>query len=780
MTRTNTKLQPAQRPIAYSLPQNSSGFNDRVDRKFGSDVSTDTPSSLLQTKTSDGNASNPEPPPHTGFSILGKLRASATGNEPQLQTAPDIQAAFEPAYVNDTAQLHKFDGTKDKGTITGSKVKVGDEVQVDTTQSIDNQGNPEWYLAEANGKQGYLRTSKVVLASLVKTEQSQVPDPKFKEPDKLSSAKSKLEGVGKGVKVVSSGFDVVSSGMSLHSPEVQDKKGVANAGEIVGTKKGYGQYAGLVGTGLESITGIVEMIKTAKEIYEAKGAWNKFAAGYDFVTTGASTVSSGAELYNAGVAIKKGEFIQPPKKEDGPIAFGSGEGVANITGSIAAGLKGLKSAAEGIMGVYKLFKSQSDEKGKDALVTLKSFTDAAQNAAKVAKNTYELIGKAVPPALLQIVPVLGIAMSTINILIRLYDALKAGGKKAEMIEESTKYCRELAALVGEPLPDTENVENSKLFVADKRGTFPVYKTYFRTKADLRDKFYTLADRAKSDTGAITNKQDTYLNDKQDKQLIDLDVQNAQEEEQNTQDQNKKETAKLRRSALQVEQRKATQKLALSRQELVTAFGEFKPADRDPIFDILKVDHPLFGALSYIGRMADNDFPALKPPVAVLSQLEAAGHNMRTYEYVDKMSEINQKRQVGSWTDIILELISMSADIVTLATSASGLGPAIAQGLKALTGGYKAVHGVSKFTQKLYRDHKGTERSSENKHKEYVNHAKFIYQQYANLDSDQPDVDEVARLEKYVRATGVNYGLWMATRFNPAEQVKMLVGAMKQR
>ncbi|MFO0129979.1 MAG: hypothetical protein ACK54J_22870, partial [Pseudanabaena sp.] len=164
----------------------------------------------------------------------------------------------------------------------------------------------------------------------------------------------------------------------------------------------------------------------------------------------------------------------------------------------------------------------------------------------------------------------------------------------------------------------------------------------------------------------------------------------------------------------------------------------------------------------------------------VKSLAEVDQKIDTYEYVDKMSEINQKRQVGGWTDVILELVSMAGDIVTIAVGATGIGAAIGQGVKAASAGYKVVHGSLKFGQKLYRNRgDGSDnKSSMNKHKEYAAHAKFIYQQVSTLTPG--DTVREKQLEKYIRATGVNYGMWLAVKHNPQTQVEMLVEAMKQR
>ena len=153
-----------------------------------------------------------------------------------------------------------------------------------------------------------------------------------------------------------------------------------------------------------------------------------------------------------------------------------------------------------------------------------------------------------------------------------------------------------------------------------------------------------------------------------------------------------------------------------------------------------------------------------------------------YELGDKMAEINDKRKVSGWTDVVLELVSIAGDITTIAVGATGIGAAIGQGMKAGAAGVKAVHSASKFAQKAYRDHGASDvdgdKSTATKHKEYVNHAKFIYKQIAALTPGETARED--QIKKYVRATGVNYEMWESLRFNPQDQLEMMVDAMKKR
>jgi hypothetical protein len=612
-----------------------------------------------------------------------------------------LQAAFEPAYVNETAQLHTINASeKDAGTVSGGKkFKAGDQIEADES---DSKASGEWVGAKAGGKTGYIRKSKIVFKRVLVNPT---------DPDFDGNATGNIEGVQEPTDKFGGGFDAIAGGLEVSSLK-SNQGGKLN--DIEGSKDttAFGSKSGLdivSGTG-DALTGLFGMAGNAMKISRDKTAWENLEAGYGFVESlGKST--SGATKIVDSIAKASGA-------KDG---VGGSDVAGKITGAIADGLSGVKNAAMGVIGIYKLFKSQSDEKGKDALVTFKALVEAAGSAAKVAKNAFDIIGNGIPMSIIYTVPALGIAVSAINLLIRLWDAIKAGNTKSDMMGAADPLRLDVASTLGEGLPNEDNVDNSKIFDKDRRGTFPAYKTYFRTKKPVREaikQVATLAQERSTNLGDVTRdpRQERSVTKRAHKAVID----------------------KIDGTGLDAAVTTKIKNL-IGDPKTVTEFRN----------------------------------TSVKP-------LESLDQKIDTYEYVDKMSEINQKRQVGGWTDVILELVSMTGDILTIAVGATGIGAAIGQGVKAASAGYKVVHGSAKFVQKLYRNRgDGSDnKSSMNKHKEYAEHARFVYQQVSTLTPG--DTVKEAQLEKYIRATGVNYGMWLAVKHNPQTQVEMLVEAMKQR
>lgn len=632
--------------------------------------------------------------------IAHELTHVVQQNGGAVQRTPSIQAAFEDAYLNDTAQLHNIDpqSGKDKGTISGGKkFKTGDLIKADSAQSL---GSGAWLSAQAGGKMGYVRATKVVFKSSLAAPS----DPSF-ETDKAEQGQEIADRVGGGTDSVAGGLEQ-SFLKEAQNGRLQDRDDSQQSHGS--TKTGFDIAAG---TG-DTLTGLFGMVASASKIVgsENKLSWDNLEAGYGFVESlGKST--SGATKIVDSIAKASGA-------KDG---VGKSDVAGKITGAIADGLGAVKNAALGIIGIYRLFKSQSSEKGKDALVTLKNLTDAAGSAAKVAKSAYDIIGNGIPMSIIYAVPALSIGVSAINLLIRLWDAFVAGKTKGTMSDESTSWRIAIANALGDPVPTEDTVSTSKLFDPDRRGTFPNYKTYFRTKKGVRE--------------AI-------------KQIVAV----AQERSNNLG--NVPRIARQERAVAKRAHNAVTDQIGATGLD-----GTHK--------DKLKA---LTGEPKTVAEFQEK----------TVTPLQKLDETVDTYEYADKMSEINQKRQTSGWTDVILEIVSMAGDITTIAVGATGIGAAIGQGVKAASAGYKMVHGGAKFVQKLYRNSGdgSDKKSSTNKHKEYTQHARFIYQQIANLKPQ--DTAKEKQLESYIRATGVNYGMWLTLRYNPQSQVEMMVEAMKQR
>ncbi len=580
---------------------------------------------------------------------------------------PSIQAAMQEGYATEVAQLHNVDEKGvDKGTIAGgSKTKVGDGIKADPD---DQKGSGAWIKSEFKGKNGYLRRTKVFLFSDVKNPQK--PAMEDNEPEAFKAVYENA----------SSSLDNVSQGL--------EKAKLANT-----AKGGLDLYAGEI----DGLVGLMAMAKTGKNICDSKDKWNTLKETGSFVESGVAKSASGfSKMIDSGAKLLG--------HENGVGASGM---AANVTSTIADGLGSLKSAALGVIGLYKIYVAQSADRPKLAAETFKNLCESAASAAKVAKTTYDIMGKAIPGGLAYTIPGLSIAVAAINLLMRLSDALVAGSTSQDMSKEADTLRPEVATNLGVENPTLE--APGKGFDLDRRGTFPSYKTYFRVKGAIRNAIatiYGIADEA-------SKRLETKPQNLHDEKLIVSNVINT-----------------------------------------------------EALPDVVKgkLNKPFADAKS------KEEF---KKSVDSVKSIE---DSVKKYEFLDKMAEINQKRKTSGWTDVALELVNIAGDIVTIATSASGVGALVGQGMKAATVAYKSGHGAAKFVQGIHRNRTGSNKSASNKHKEYCQHAQFIYSQIANLKP----TDDPRTVASYIEATGMGLTEFMGLASTPDKQVEALVSAMKKR
>jgi hypothetical protein len=769
--------------------------------------------------------------------VVQQGAAGSTKDTPVQKKSVDvIQRAMEEAFVNDTAQLHTVDPAtgQDKGVVRGGKkVRAGDEIMADNSQQVN-----EWMSAEFGGKTGYVRTGKVVLKSAL----AQTADP-TDESSPLS------EGFTEVTDLLGSGTDTASGGMET---------GTDKYGGVV-AKSGFDIASG-VGDGL---TGLFGMIASAKELTSGNlDKWESLENGFGFVSSAAKG-ASGVNKVVDNIAKRTGS-------EEGAGESGT---AGQYLGAIADGLGAVKDTALGVIGLYKLYKVKIDSKAKDAAAVFKSFTSAALSAAKVAKNVYDIIGNGIPMAIIYTIPALSIAVSAINVIIRLADAFSAGDMKAEMEGLANSDRALVADSLGVPLPTEATVDSSPVFFGDRRGTFPHYTTYFRTKKEVRaavKQINTDAEAEKQPLAAKISSAGVVASSAARKESNIVAHKAALEDikasvSASVTKFNKPQTAKSHRMEASLNRGEALKEI----KENIDKNATLTSDDKTALYDAIKAQplenftapftteaeqrHQAFlssvfgevgtevdsagsleadektsikAGLANPGSAADyksgvvdpltnnseglltakglaklkaiitgsglpavsitklngdigtaNDKAAFDGKIDLLKQKDV---QIDQYELGDKMAEINDKRKVSGWTDVVLELVNIAGDITTIAVGATGIGAAIGQGMKAGAAGVKAAHSASKFVQKVHRNRGAGdgEKSTSTKHKEYVNHAKFIYKQIAALTPG--DTAREGQIKKYVRATGVNYEMWESLRFNPQDQLEMMVNAMKKR
>ena len=156
--------------------------------------------------------------------------------------------------------------------------------------------------------------------------------------------------------------------------------------------------------------------------------------------------------------------------------------------------------------------------------------------------------------------------------------------------------------------------------------------------------------------------------------------------------------------------------------------------------------------------------------------------IQNYELASKMQEINEKRKIQSSRNGFTGLISLVGAISATFPADGGISASIllgaASGLEAVQSASKAIQGVARNNDILGGD---SNRSDNNKHKEYVNHTKSLYKYLGSIKNPFNKGESEAKLdlaEKMLKSTGANLGTVYSLNGSAADQVKHIVESMK--
>lgn len=713
--------------------------------------------------------------------------------------------------VTDKSQLHKVDSSgKDEGTFggflsSGVYFAAGDKIKIDDDNSLT-----DWWKTKKNGKEGFIRKTKVLTDEDYKTARLG-----WKESNNDSEGREVVETANEtflgGMGELTGGSGELLDAKSLTEIEgsnLVDKKDKPKSDEqnkthldIAGGVAGTLQSLILIGTTINSWNGKDDFFDKASKIYDVVAATASAASGTNQVVHGAAQT-----LGHKGAG--KSEIAQ------------------EHLNAIAGGFSALKSTASGLIGIYKLFTNNSDTKAVDGAVALKELVIAAQNSANIAKSVYKVIQESVPLHLIQVVSALSIAVNTIELILAFNDAIQSRHKEEEMttLSESNSVVLEKNGF-----SDTaaKKETGSAVFDVEKRGVWPSYKEYFRIKKSILNTFDTFHEQFEKDKTNISQTsislKDAYNLESNSKEALenrenkDKQIQilkdkifqintelfgTGSEDDKKTERNKKRDEAGILRAELNILEDGQSKEPSLEKLKSNISDSETQKALTELNFlqgidsiaqkgeEIQKLN--VLDEGKNVGQNLKKIQDVKSNPIKIKSEhnlVSVAGseigkfrQQMYEYEFSDKMREINQKRKTTSYTQIGASLINIAADIVGITTSATGIGAAVSVGMKLGVGAAKAAHGASKFIQQTARNNgfggADQNKSTSNKHKEYCQHTKFIFNELANLDPN--DTSKAAKLETYIKATGVNYGLWTAKVGNPSDQADDLINAMKKR
>lgn len=176
------------------------------------------------------------------------------------------------------------------------------------------------------------------------------------------------------------------------------------------------------------------------------------------------------------------------------------------------------------------------------------------------------------------------------------------------------------------------------------------------------------------------------------------------------------------------------------------------------------------------------------------EISNLSNQLKHYELSSKLEEINKKKETKGKENVIYDVVNITGEVMHFISVFTGGGTAgVGAALRSGTFAAKTAHGAGEKFEQVSRNRgwfgADTSRSKEEKHKEYVNHAKFIIDSWiagaeqTELDTkaDKADIgskDKLATVKKYIEAMGLSPDELTGT--DPLFVPDKLVNAMKER
>ena len=209
--------------------------------------------------------------------------------------------------------------------------------------------------------------------------------------------------------------------------------------------------------------------------------WATLAAGTDNV--GTATAVGGLVGSLTGVAGSATTAIQGTGKPD----------VSKAAGDITAGIgSSIGSLVKSVLAIKKAYEAA---KGKESVLigsgdVAIAIMGALKAGAEAAVSIQKFIGGSMPPAVMSMIPGLGIAIAACEAIKNAYTGYNAYSIESEMSGVSGEFKAELVELLG-GLPETQA---PTLFANEKRGKFGSRITYSRLKPGLFESVAAITER----------------------------------------------------------------------------------------------------------------------------------------------------------------------------------------------------------------------------------------------------------------------------------------------
>ena len=209
--------------------------------------------------------------------------------------------------------------------------------------------------------------------------------------------------------------------------------------------------------------------------------WAGLAAGTNTVGTATSIGGLGGSL--TGIAGSATTAIEDTGKPD--ISKAAGDITSGIGSSIGALVKS----------VLAVKKAYDAAKGKESAIVgtgevAIAIMSALKSGAEAAVSIQKFIGGSMPPAIMSLIPGLGIAIAGCEAIKNAYTGYNAYKMESEMTGVSAQFKDELVVLLG----GQPEVQTPTLFANEKRGKFGNRVTYSRLKPGLFDSIASITER----------------------------------------------------------------------------------------------------------------------------------------------------------------------------------------------------------------------------------------------------------------------------------------------
>lgn len=691
---------------------------------------------------------------------------------------PVSQMAMEPHIVSKNAHLRKVEGGKvvdgwfGKGKI-GDRIPYNTEIEADETKQYESG---KWISAKYNGLEGAIRSTKIVKRkNMTEGEIDALDDNKGKDP--LATTDKVIGVVGK---IVGSDEKAYST---LGYKKTKDKKGEDTNTYEDDTVNDIskGTEALTSGLGMASdITGILLAGRKMKKIWkEKRWDWSLAATGLKILKSTSSAAGNTIDAIDMTSRLVTGQS-KDAKTE--------GNALSSLMGKITGSVGLLKDIVDIISTSIKVYKKK---KGKDVAALFQNIGTFTKDLIKLLAK-FKVVSKK-STFFKTSVPFLGAIISGIDALLSF---LKIGDSKKVIDEMAPKSEKLKFSIIRGVLNTIGGVEKytgdkndtSKIFHEEKRGMMLYRKKYLRVNPYIMNGIDSLSKNARK---TFKKRRDETIS-----WFKLLEVENREDKS------TKAEIAEILLNMKSFKEGEATLKKKQSEKPYQTntikTLIQFVLNYMRKKEGLVKSDMNEEASKISTDTVIASNLIDLATDSSKHRQLIKLKNDIKEYELADKLVEINEKRKSVSIDSMITSITSTIADLTGAISGffSAGTGTVVGKVIGGAVSGYQGTRSFSKFVQGQSRKYgkfgADKSRSSKNKHKEYVNHAKFLTKMWiseadkASLHDSREDLDKskdnvspgLLKVKSYLEATGLKAQDVVEA---PAMQIPdMIVEALKNR